>query len=348
MTTQHDPQFSAREFLKRRRPHRYSDSTASETLSVDRSLLEFHLDTLTSRNQERDFEIFARHLCAKVICPNLLGQTGPTGGGDSHVDSETYPVAEGLTLSWTVGTPTKAADERWGFAFSAKKTWRPKLKSDIAKIAATGRGYTKAFFVTNQSVRDKARSKVEDQLRAEHGLDVHVLDRTWILNSIFEYDLQHLALEDLKLSANIRRSVRTGPNDLRREQRLQELEGQIQAAIQDRDLTPRLVDDCLTAAELARGLDWSRKRLLPLFERAERIAEQVGTRRQRVEVAYQWAWTLLYWFDVTARLTRQREKRAFSGATRISVAKFVGGEVQWSGAASASGHFPGEQELAAA
>ncbi|MCA9644942.1 MAG: hypothetical protein KC492_29840, partial [Myxococcales bacterium] len=51
---------------------------------------------------------------------------------------------------------------------------------------------------------------------------------------------------------------------------------------------------------------------------------------------------------VTARLTRQREKRAFSRATRISVAKFVGGEVQWSGAARASDHFPGEQDLAAA
>ena len=156
--------FSPREFLKGRRPERFSDTLRTDQPVLERALLEYHLMTLTSRGQERDFELFARHLAQKEICPNLLPQTGPTGGGDSKVDSETYPVADDLSLAWFVGNAREAAIERWGFAFSAKEDWRPKVRSDVAKIATTGRGYKKAFFVTNQYVPDRVRADVEDEL----------------------------------------------------------------------------------------------------------------------------------------------------------------------------------------
>ena len=83
--------FSPREFLRARRPQRFSDSVVDEKPTLDRSLLEYHLDTLTNRNQEIQFEHFARRLAEREICPNLLPQTGPMGGGDSKVDSETHP-----------------------------------------------------------------------------------------------------------------------------------------------------------------------------------------------------------------------------------------------------------------
>jgi len=111
-------------------------------------MLEYHLSTLTSRSQEVKFEHFARRLAELEICPNLLPQTGPTGGGDSKVDSETYPVADDLALGWYMGIGREAASERWAFAFSAKKKWRGKLRSDIAKIASTGRDYQKARSTT--------------------------------------------------------------------------------------------------------------------------------------------------------------------------------------------------------
>ena len=119
--------------------------------------MEYHLETLTSRSQETEFENFARALIKLEVCPNILPQTGPTGGGDSKVDSETYPVADSLALAWYVGVGRGSASERWAFAFSTKKKWPEKFKSDIAKIAATERNYKKAFFVTNQYVRDKLR-----------------------------------------------------------------------------------------------------------------------------------------------------------------------------------------------
>jgi hypothetical protein len=56
---------------------------------------------LSIRVQELlEFEHFCRRLAEKELCPNLLPHTGPTGGGDSKVDAETYPVAEQVSLRW--------------------------------------------------------------------------------------------------------------------------------------------------------------------------------------------------------------------------------------------------------
>src|SRR5437762_7270448 len=123
--------FSPRDFLKARRPERFSDSVLENEPELDRTLLEYHLATLTNRSQEMDFQNFARHLAEKEICPNLLPQTGPTGGGDSKVDAETYPVADDLSLAWYVGIGREAGSERWAFAISAKADWRDKVRSDI-------------------------------------------------------------------------------------------------------------------------------------------------------------------------------------------------------------------------
>src|SRR4029077_12715296 len=102
----------------------------------------------------------------------------------------------------------EAASERWAFAFSAKKEWRAKIRSDVAKIASTQRGYKKAFFVSSQYIRDKERANVEDELRNRHGLDVRILDRTWILDRVFIARHEALAIEELRLSTAIRREVR--------------------------------------------------------------------------------------------------------------------------------------------
>jgi hypothetical protein len=218
---------SPKSFLKARRPERFSDTVIEDTTEIDRSLLEYHLSSLTSRKQETDFERFALRLCEREICPNLLPQTGPTGGGDSKVDSETYPVADTLALVWYIGLGREAAQERWAFAFSAKADWLAKLKSDVSKIAETNRGYTKAFFVTNQAVPDRKRSEVEDALRTEYQIDIRVLDRTSILDRVFQGRHEELAISELGVTALSRREVKKGPHDVQREAKLEEIENQI-------------------------------------------------------------------------------------------------------------------------
>jgi hypothetical protein len=288
-------QLSPNEFMRARRPERFSDSTVSDEAILDRSLLEYHLSTITSRSQEVAFATFARHLAEREICPNLLPQTGPTGGGDSKVDAETYPVAEDLALGWHTGV--EAASERWGFAFSAKKAWKDKVTSDVDKAVATGRGYAKVFFVSNQYIRDKTRAEVEDQLRRKHGVDVRILDRTWILDKVFSNQRQALAIDDLQIATSTRREMRKGPRDAQRELDLKEIEQRIQISLTEGSQGLQLVEDCMEAAELARGLERPRTEVDGLYERAERIAAKYGTSHQRLECAYARAWTTFWWYE---------------------------------------------------
>lgn len=189
---------SEKEFYKKIHPNQFSDSktTKKGKLSVD--YFSYYLESLTSQSKEKEFEDYCRKIIGVTICPNLLPQTGPTGGGDSKVDSETFPVSETLAEYWLNGFGDLAHTERWAFAISAKKEWKPKFKSDVQKIVGTnheyGRGYTKIFFITNQFVSDKKRAAAEDELRNEYEIDVRILDRTWLLENTFKSDNQILAI----------------------------------------------------------------------------------------------------------------------------------------------------------
>src|ERR1022692_82745 len=280
-------EFSPRDFLRARRPENFSDSAPNEKPILDRSLLEYHLATITSRSQETDFATFARHLAERAIFPNLLPQTGPTGGGDSKVDSETYPVADTIALGWYEGIGREAASERWGFAFSAKKKWRDKVFPDVAKAAEAGRGYSKVFFVSNQYIRDKERAEVEDKLRAKHGLDVRILDLNWILDKVFTNGHESLAIEHLRIATSTRSVMRKGPLDTQREIDLSEIEERIQRALRQGNPGFQLAEDCIEAANLGRGLERPRNEVERLYERAEQIAVKCGTQHQRLEAAYQ-------------------------------------------------------------
>ncbi|MGV6873264.1 hypothetical protein ACUSIJ_11325 [Pseudochelatococcus sp. B33] len=119
---------------------------------LDGPTFSFQLDTITDRNQTQDFELFCRKLCERVICPNLRPQTAPEGGGDSKVDSETYPVSD--QISQTYIGDLKAARERWAFAFSAKKAWAEKVREDVQGIIGTGRKYDRIVCVTSRCDND--------------------------------------------------------------------------------------------------------------------------------------------------------------------------------------------------
>jgi hypothetical protein len=289
--------FSPKQFLKMRRPERFSDTLSSTVPALDRAMLEYHLDTLTSRNEELLFEDFAKALLQRTVCPNLLPHTGPSGGGDSKVDSETYPVAPSLAVSWYVGEPHKSSAERWAFSFSAKKKWRPKVQSDVGKVVATRRGYSKAFFVSNQFIRDKVRAEVEDALTKEQGIDVRIFDRTWILDQVFDNKLELVAVDRLHIKTEIRRHERKGPRDTERQQKFDAAEAEITAAIQEGRQSPAIVDNGLLSADLARCMERPRQEVDGLYARAENLANQYGTAHQQLRCAYERAWTSYWWYE---------------------------------------------------
>lgn len=299
------PERSPSDFYREMHPNFFSDSVVEEVSELDRSMLEYHIASITTRSQEADFERFARKLCEREVCPNLLPSTGPTGGGDSKADTETYPVAETLKLTWYSGFPQEAGEERWAFAFSAKAAWQPKVTSDVKKIVETSRNYVKAFFVSNQMIPARLRSGTEDSLSKKYGIDVRIFDCNWIVERVFAGHHENLAIEELKLTS-LRKQVRTqGPSDVRRTGQLQDIEARISAATSAKNFSTAIVDDAIEAAELCRSLERPRTEIEGAFGRADRLALRYGTHRQQVEAAYQWAWTLFWWFDDIPGLVTQ-------------------------------------------
>lgn len=285
-----------RELMRARHPDLFSDAVVQEEHRLPRAVFEYHLDTLTNRKQEYEFEHFCRKLAEKEICPNLRAQTGPTGGGDSKVDSETYPVAPEISERWWIAEPA-AGGERWAFAFSAKKAWKQKAKSDAAKIIATGRDYKRIYFFTNQFVSDKERAKQEDALTQKSGIPVHILDRTWIVDKVYNNKRLGLAASALGLEGATEKSHRPGPRDTERLAELEELDKQVADPDRYQNARYQLVEDCLRTAILARGLERPRNEVDSRFAHAERLATDLGIRQQQMRVAYSRAWTAHWWHE---------------------------------------------------
>jgi hypothetical protein len=284
--------------MRARHPELFSDSSVTSLPTLTKEVFQYHLELLTSRKEETVFEHFCRRLAEKELCPNLSPQTGPTGGGDSKCDAETYPVAEQIALRWYEGQASVATQEPWAFAFSAKQEWRSKVRSDVKGIAATGRGYDLIYFITSRFARDKTKAALEDELTRAHGVKVRILDRNWILKCVFEHDRLELAVETLNLDeADVKSRKKVGPRDVRNTARLRETEERIEDTGRYVGVEYQLGEDCIRAALLARALELPRVEIEGRFDRAERIAREVGNQQQQLRVAYNRAWTAYWWFE---------------------------------------------------
>lgn len=286
--------------MKARREYLFSDSANSPETVLPRDLLDFHLDSLGSRKQEYVFEHFARLLAEVELCPNLVPQTGPTAGGDGKVDTDTYPVAEEIAERWFVGK-TGSAKERWAFAFSTQKTWKPKVRKDVKSIHGTGRNYKQIYFITNQFCPAKDVHSEQDSLSKEYGINVTILDRTWILDHVYKNDHIELAARALQIESaqkTIKRQI--GPADLGREKELAELDAQIQDPDRYAGSRYALAEDCLESALIARGLERPRLETEARFDSAIKFAREAGMSKQILRMLYNKAWSLHWWHnDVT-------------------------------------------------
>lgn len=292
-------------FLKARRPERFSDSIIKEVGKLDRSFLEFQLSTLNKRNMELAFENFAKKLCEKVICPNLLEQTGPVAGGDGKVDTQTFPVSEQSKVLWYIGIDENSNNERWAFAVSTQEDWKAKCRKDVRKIKATDRGYKKTFCVTNMYAKANQRSELEDSLKKETGIDVRILDVSWILDQIFTNGYEQLAIDFLSIDVDWRREIEIGVNDYARNVRLNELEESIKNEIDISKVLPHQLNWLLEVAVLSKELEKPSIETQGLFLRAIKAAEKFGTNFHRFNAHYQYAWAAYWWFEDMAIFSEQ-------------------------------------------
>jgi hypothetical protein len=287
---------SPSKFMRELRPQYYSDTQERTSYFLSASTLEYHLDSITSRNQTHDFEIFCRKLCERTICPNLRPQTGPDGGGDSKADTETYPVAEEISGLTYVGD-ANGGSERWAFAFSAKATWADKVRKDVSGIAETGRPYSRIICVTSRFAKAKDRARVEDELSKKYGIPVTVHDRSWIVKEVIENERIDLAVNYLNVGEPVTDPLRLGPTDYSRFQELRDAERTIEDPEAFRGMERQRATEALVAAKLSRGLERPRVETDGRYARAIRLADADGTYRQKLEARYEQIWTAFWWFD---------------------------------------------------
>lgn len=283
-------------FMRQLRPEYYSDTEGRTDYVLDAPLLEYHLESLTQRNQTHDFEIFCRKLCERAIARNLRPQTGPDGGGDSKADTETYPVSEEVSELYYEGE-ADSGEERWAFAFSAKETWKQKARDDIKGLIETGRTYDRIIFVTSRFAKAKDRAALEDELSNKAGIPVTIHDRTWIVSEIIEKGRKDLAFNYLGVGTEVSDASKLGPTDYSRQQQLDEIESAFDNPDGHQEIEQHRVVDALLAAKLSRGLEQPRVNVDGRFERAVRLADKYGTLHQRVEARYEHVWTAYWWYD---------------------------------------------------
>ncbi|MEP4546980.1 MAG: hypothetical protein ABJ000_12435 [Saccharospirillum sp.] len=294
------------QFMRALRPEYYSDTEDRIAYLLDPPTLEYHLESITSRNQTHDFEIFCRKLCERTICPNLRAHTGPDGGGDSKADTETYPVTEEIAALFYIGEE-KSAQERWAFAFSAEKKWSSKVRSDVKGIVETERDYKRIIFVTSRFARDKDRARIEDELSEQYSIPVTIHDRSWIIKEIIENDRKDIAYNYLNVGETKDDPLRLGPTDYSRVQQLTEIEKSIVDPDAFKDMEQQRVTEALLAAKLSRNMELPRTETDGRFLRAIRLAEADGTYRQKLEAKYEHIWTAFWWFDDFQSLTDSYE-----------------------------------------
>lgn len=292
-----EAKFSSKEFLKRRRPEKFSDSTIKETGSLDRVVLEHFISTLNTRNQELQFEDFAKRICEKIICPNLLEQTGPVAGGDGKTDTQTFPVSEQSKILWFEGVNDTSDKERWAFAVSTRKDWKKKCHEDVLKIKETNRGYTKVFCITNQSAKSNIRSAVEDTLKTKTEIDVRILDINWLLDQIYKNHFEQLVIDSLSVPTQYKREVIFGENDYKKHKKYEELAEYIREKINPAEISYEQVDIFLEIAELSAELEKPLIETQGLFERAIKISKKFGTNQQLLDAYYQYAWKSQFWME---------------------------------------------------
>ena len=288
---------SPKEFYKRRRPNKFSDSKPVKKPSLPRPVLESHLITLTKRNEHDLFESFAISLCEVEICPNIKPNTGPAGGGDGKTDAESYPVSKTTALGWYVGHDTAAGNAQLAFAVSAKEAWEQKLKSDLKSIASTGRTFTHVYFITNQYVEASQRKTLEKDLSEKYSIDLHILDLNWIGDKVYNNNRIKLAITKLGIEVETPDIIEEGPIDVVRKKKIHDLDEKIQKAIESSNVNYSTVRNAIDAAVYSREQELPRHEVEGRLERAVRLSDEYGTKNQKFMSRYQKIWTAFWYFE---------------------------------------------------
>lgn len=283
-------------YYRELRPQCFSDTVVRYEIPLTQEMFDLQLALLSTKKMQSVFENFVVAIAKRNITPNIKPQTGPDGGGDGKVDAETYEVSNDISDKWYSIEDTANGKEYWAFAISCKKLWKPKLTSDVAKIVATNRGYTKALFFTNQYVKSSTRADAEEDLTKQYGINVKIYDANALSKWVFQDGGIEIALSTLGFSDEYKKkTIELGPKDKVRQERLDEIEQSILRHVEGFDT--QYVDDLHETCILSRGLGEPRTKTEGRFQRAIRECKSHGSQQQMFNIVYDHAWTSFFWFD---------------------------------------------------
>ena len=284
-------------YYRELRPEKFSDSKIEYKIPLTKELFEKQLEILSTKKMQSNFENFIVRCAERLITPNIKPQTGPDGGGDGKVDAETYEVTTDISDKWYVANGGASEKEKWAFAISCKKQWKPKITTDIEKVANTNRGYTRVLFFSNQFIKSSTRVDIEKDLSNKFNIEVSIFDALWCTNAVFYYGCKDIALDCLNFSDEYKKKREIiGEIDKYRLDRLDEIENSILLR-QINGVDTGYIDELQEACILSRGLERPRIETEGRFSRALRECEYHGSTQQKFNIIYDHAWTSFFWFE---------------------------------------------------
>ena len=289
-------------FYRKLRPECFSDSHTEKTMGED--MFCFYMNNLSKNMKQDQFEEMTRQMVGKLVTPNLIPSTGPTGGGDGKTDLETYSVDDAISEKWYYSDACKG-NEKWAFAISCKEDWKSKIQSDVQKIVGTGRGFNKIYFCTNQLVPSKNKADLYDKYKADYSVDVYIFDLNWYKQAVFERDCYDIAIKTLNLDDQFKEVKVEGAGDKRKREKLAEIDSRIGVTKLNGRLDTAYIDDLLAAAILSRELELPKIEIKGRFSLSLEQARKYGTSQQVFNVIYQIGWTSFFWFEEPDEMYQQ-------------------------------------------
>lgn len=283
------------QFYRMMRPECFSDSTV-EAEKMTRDQFKFIMSQIAIDQRHDAFEDFTRRCIQKLITPNIIPQTGPTGGGDGKADLVSFPVSNATSSLWIVPEGGSSGNEKWAFAISSVHKWSTKMDSDVKKIMDNLHGITRIYFCTNQAVASRSRLAKQKKYQDEYRIDTVILDLNWYVQAVFDQGCYDDAVEALGLGESLKQIKKMGPLDIKRENRLAEIDKKLPKTEAD-GFDDAYVGELIEAAILSRGLEKPQQEVYGRFAVALNAARKYGLPQQVYECIYQKAWTDFYWYD---------------------------------------------------
>lgn len=156
--------------------------------------------------------------------------------------------------------------------------------------------------MTNQAIKNDKRLEYQYAKKEETGLDIIILDKTWILEKAL--DNKNL---DLLVIIGITTPIKekqTGINDLKKQRRIFDIEKKLQDYSVKEIINKDVIDLAIESAILSRDLEEDEVTVVGKFNRALRMAREKNDIVDERNILYDLAWYYHWWLNDEANFEK--------------------------------------------